>query len=269
MHTQAHIDETTGEQLASVHRDPTSDERRVRLSPAVLELLRACAFNDGIPPRRQPSRRPRARRNSSSTSSRSPPTPARPSGAVGETPLIEAFPPPLEPGSRHAPMERSRGDREGWPDRKRPIAGNALHSNQRWASARVHRRHCRGTRAGPRPRPARAAPRNLDRTRRRQASCALPDIARRANHHGPRPVHPQGEHHEEDPSQPKHSTRRHRYVYHDYRLYPAHRGRIGRFSRTSRDAHVHLRRGGPDLRWDRRPRPHLKERPFFQYSLQP
>ena len=33
MNTQAHIDETTGEQLASVHRDPTSNERRGPAQP--------------------------------------------------------------------------------------------------------------------------------------------------------------------------------------------------------------------------------------------
>ena len=49
MHTQAHIDETTGEQLASVYRNHAG-EFQVRLTPWVLELLRACARKDDIPP---------------------------------------------------------------------------------------------------------------------------------------------------------------------------------------------------------------------------
>ena len=49
MNTQAHIDETTGEQLAVVYRQ-YSGESQVRLSPWVLELLRACARKDDIPP---------------------------------------------------------------------------------------------------------------------------------------------------------------------------------------------------------------------------
>ena len=49
MNTQAHIDETTGEQLASVYRNH-SGECQVRLIPWVLALLRACARKDDIPP---------------------------------------------------------------------------------------------------------------------------------------------------------------------------------------------------------------------------
>ena len=49
MNTQAHIDETTGEQLASVYRNH-SGECQVRLIPWVLELLRACARKDDTPP---------------------------------------------------------------------------------------------------------------------------------------------------------------------------------------------------------------------------
>ena len=51
MNTQAHIDETTGEQLASVYRNH-SGECQVRLIPWVLALLRACARKgkDDTPP---------------------------------------------------------------------------------------------------------------------------------------------------------------------------------------------------------------------------
>ena len=49
MKTQAHIDETTGEQLAIVYRNH-SGECQVRLIPWVLELLRACARKDDTPP---------------------------------------------------------------------------------------------------------------------------------------------------------------------------------------------------------------------------
>ena len=52
MTTHAHIDETTGEQLAVVSRNH-SGEFQVRLIPWVLELLRACAYSartDDIPP---------------------------------------------------------------------------------------------------------------------------------------------------------------------------------------------------------------------------
>ena len=49
MKTQAHIDETTGEQLAIVYRNH-SGECQVRLTPWVLELLRACARKDDTPP---------------------------------------------------------------------------------------------------------------------------------------------------------------------------------------------------------------------------
>ncbi len=49
MNTQAHIDETTGEQLASVYRNH-SGKCQVRLIPWVLTLLRACARKDDTPP---------------------------------------------------------------------------------------------------------------------------------------------------------------------------------------------------------------------------
>ena len=52
MTTHAHIDETTGEQLAVVSRN-RSGESQVRLTPWVLERLRACANSgrtDDIPP---------------------------------------------------------------------------------------------------------------------------------------------------------------------------------------------------------------------------
>ena len=52
MTTYIHIDETTGEQLAVVSRD-RSGESQVRLTPWVLERLRACALSgrtDDIPP---------------------------------------------------------------------------------------------------------------------------------------------------------------------------------------------------------------------------
>ena len=52
MTTHAHIDETTGEQLAVVSRD-YSGKSQVRLTPWVLERLRACAYSartDDIPP---------------------------------------------------------------------------------------------------------------------------------------------------------------------------------------------------------------------------
>ena len=49
MNTQAHIDETTGEQLAIVYRNH-SGECQVRLIPWVLALLRACARKDDTPP---------------------------------------------------------------------------------------------------------------------------------------------------------------------------------------------------------------------------
>ena len=48
-----HIDETTGEQLARVSRDRLSGQSQVRLTPWVLERLRACAYSgrtDDIPP---------------------------------------------------------------------------------------------------------------------------------------------------------------------------------------------------------------------------
>ena len=48
MNTQAHIDETTGEQLAIVRRNH-SGEFQVRLIPWVLELLRACAAKNDLP----------------------------------------------------------------------------------------------------------------------------------------------------------------------------------------------------------------------------
>ena len=53
MTTYIHIDETTGEQLASVSRLRSSGESQVRLTPWVLERLRACAYSartDDIPP---------------------------------------------------------------------------------------------------------------------------------------------------------------------------------------------------------------------------
>ena len=53
MTTYIHIDETTGEQLASVSRLHSSGESQVRLTPWVLERLRACAYSartDDIPP---------------------------------------------------------------------------------------------------------------------------------------------------------------------------------------------------------------------------
>ena len=50
MTTQAYIDETTGEQLATVRRDPMGKEFRVWLSPRVLDLLGACRSRNEPPP---------------------------------------------------------------------------------------------------------------------------------------------------------------------------------------------------------------------------